>query len=187
MKKYVLLIHICLLVLALTFSVVCAGLLFGDVGFEKNESIQRGIFYLINLLALVSCFVYVLKKYAKEARFYYNAFFCMQIVATVFLAIFDISTFKGGSVAILSLLALFVKAVVLIMIIFASDLGKKRAYLFFYIILTLDVLLAIMTLTIANVSVAYKVCDVFARLLIVSTIGMTIYGKYSDKESRKRS
>ena len=110
----------------------------------------------------------------------------MQLVATAFWVVIDCVFFKGGALAVLSIIVMCIKAVALIVLTFFSDLGKKKAWLLFYGIMAADVLWAIFALAGINAhEVSYRVVAGITWLLVAATVGMTILGKYDDKAKRK--
>lgn len=190
MKKYNLwtIVHLSLLAVASVFCVVSMALLFsGHTNYAKSEGAQRAICDIFAILALIGGGIYALKGYGKDAKTFYNAFFSMLIVATAVSIVFDSMFFKGGAVAILLLITSCIKAVFLLLLTFLSDLGKAKAWIFFLVVLAMDVVgVILMFVNVRVVGVAYTVCACLARLLIAASIGLVIRGKYVDKVSRGR-
>ena len=181
-------IHLSILAAALIFCVVSMALLFsGNTLYAQSEGAQRAICDIFGILALISGGIYALKGYGKDAKFFYNAFFAMLVVATAVSILFDAMFFRGGAVSVLLLITSCIKAVVFLLLTFLSDLGKEKARLSFFVVLAVDVVgVVLMLINIHAVGVAYTICACLARLLIAASIGLALRGKYADKDARGR-
>lgn len=76
-----------------------------------------------------------------------------------------------------------VRIVILLLIAFGKDLGKRNTWILFYIVLAIDLLYGILFVP-HKYLVLLIIVGVIGKLVIDGTIGLAIRGKYADKEAR---
>ena len=72
----------------------------------------------------------------------------------------------------------------LLILIFAKDLGRTRSWCVFYVLLALDLILAILTFD--GREALSSIASGLTRLVLDGTIGLAIRAKYADKAARGR-
>ena len=198
MKKLspLMLVHFVLMAILLILSIVSAVMLIAGVGFkfgalqagDKASIILFGIFNAINAVALCFNIVYLLRGYTKQAAFYYKAALFTRIVATaVCIAMmafnFQVQTAKTALVvAIIVLLA--AKAAVMAYMTFKKNIGKKNTWILFHVLTAVDVAIGILFLFSQDVNLMHTIINFASRIALDGSIGLSVRGKYKDKDSR---
>ena len=142
---------------------------------------------LIFSLAMICGFIYANKGYSKEAHNYYKAMMCFYALS-VFIP--TIVVFRVFSFNLIALVAI-IQFVLLLILGFGKDLGKKNTWIIFYIVLALELLfspaleaIGSASSTAAPISVGYAIPATLARLVITGILGLCIEAKYRDKDAR---
>ena len=138
-------------------------------------ALMQVVIFLSQLCGLI----YVRKGYQKGAAVYFKAFIMLTAIADVILVITTSSSrgFHIDSVMIC------VRIVILLLIAFGKDLGKRNTWILFYIVLAIDLLYGILFVP-HKYLVLLIIVGVIGKLVIDGTIGLAIRGKYADKEAR---
>ena len=142
---------------------------------------------LVFALAMICGFLYASKSYSKPAHNYYKAMMCFYAFATL---IPIITTFRLSGFDPLTLIVI-IKFILLLILGFGKDLGKKNTWIIFYIILVLELLYApLMRATgvspsaNSGTSLGVPIPETLARLVITGILGLCIEAKYRDKDAR---
>ena len=145
---------------------------------------------LVNVIALSAGITYILERYGKRAASVYKAFMLLAAVSCVFYAV--TATFRMNaaeqtigtvSVFLRAILPMAIKLILLLVLAFGKDLGKRNTWIVFGVILVLDVLYSVLWI-IPGEQALIRITTVFARLAMTGTIGLAIKGKYDDKDAR---
>ena len=187
-KKASLIAHVALLSLLFILSIVSAVIIFtGNIpsGFETSKEIYRttatlyGLAHVVNALALACGITYLLKGSGKSAAVWYKTLILLvalgvtlRLVGTLIHPGFGVSACLMIGI-ILALLALR----------FIKDLGKTKTWIIFFILLTLEIVLAVLTFD--KNEVLSSIAGSLSRIILDCTIGIAVYEKYADKAKRK--
>lgn len=195
MKKFSILMtcHLILMVMILIFSILSTIMLLSGFGFsselnpesEKLQVILRGSMNIINVLAIVSGMVYLWKGYGKDVAAYYRTMMLLQVVSSAIMIVLISIYFSTGALSIISLVVMSVKVLLLLVLTFMNNWGKKNSMALFCIILIVDIIgIVCMFIGVSRADLVYRISDAASRLILDGTIGLAIKGKYDDKERR---
>ena len=143
-------------------------------------SFNYGVFFagIVNIAALVCGIIYVLKGYSKEAAGYYKAFLALVAVYAL------ITTFTSINQGIVIRIILkVVKIVLLLVLVFVKDLGKKKTWIIFAVMLAVDICVPFIAIDKQHF-LGYRLVAHISKFLTDGTIGLAIRGKYIDKDKR---
>lgn len=179
-----------LVIMAIASIIVGILLVLAARGFTDFDSkIITYNFALTNLviaIAMICGFIYVNKGYSKQASGYYKAMMCFYAF-TAFVPIVTLFKVVGFSLVIIVTILRFV---LLLILAFGKDLGKKNTWIIFYIVLILELIFGLLITpssaqdSIMTVSSGYAFSVSIARLVIAGVIGLCIEAKYRDKDAR---
>ena len=165
-----------------------------EVGSWKTSIVFVACVNVANAAALIAGVIYLLKGYRKDAANYYKAFIMLIAVAATFSALASVfikqsdaatdSTIIASNTAhILGILFMVTKVVLLSVLAFKPDLGKRNTWIIFGVILAIDLIFGFLYQSPSNMT-AYRFATVLPRLFMDGTIGLAIKGKYDDKDAR---
>ena len=154
----------------------------------RFENLTNILLMLVIMAMLIMGALYLLKNYGKNAAMFYKAFMLLHVFVcalTIFIDLFFYTVnFFMITICILNLF----KMIVLLILTFVKDLGKDRTWTLFYIILGLDVLsLVLAVINMAGIGFDFSFTGYVTALIADGTIGLSIRGKYTDKEARGRA
>ena len=180
--------HVALLALLCVLSIVSAVIIFtGNIpsGFEASEEAYKataalyGAAHICNAIALACGITYLLKGSGKSAANWYKTLILfislgvsLRLVGTLIHPGFGVNTCLMIGI-ILALLAL----------LFIKDLGKTRTWIIFFILLAMELVLAVLTFD--KNEIFSSIAGNLSRIMLDCTIGIAIYEKYADKAARK--
>lgn len=151
------------------------------------SSYAHGWFHLMNVVALGSGIIYLLKGYSKKASGFYKAFLLLTALANASFAVLVIVTRKSESFGFYDLwlpsIIMGIEVLVLLILSFWKDLGRMKTWTLFGIMMVADVVFGILYFG-AIESVAVICIVAFTKLILDATIAMAIYAKYADKAAR---
>ena len=200
MKKLspLMVVHFILMLVLLLLSVASAVMLIAGVGFDfgalKTDSHVSvtlfGVFNLVNALALCFGIVYLLKGYTKKAAPLYKASLLTRVAATVICIVMMTFNFSAQGAAQALVIAIIVllagKGAVMAYMTFKKDIGKKNTWILFHVLVILDVGLGVLFLFNQSGLLVHTIVNICARLALDGAIGLSVRGKYKDKEKRGR-
>lgn len=137
------------------------------------------IIAFLNLVLTVCAAVYLYRGYRKEAAPYYKAFMVVAMLSTVLHARLTLTHSGYG----FGLALLFAKIIVLAILAFTEDMGKKTTWIIYGILAVVDLIYAVLFPPV-HASGIFRVLPILSRLLVTASIGLAIGGKYADKEAR---
>ena len=143
----------------------------------KTTVYSFSLTYLAFALAMICGFIYANKGYSKPAHNYYKAMMCFYALAALIMIITKIRASGFGLVELLTI----IKFVLLLILGFGKDLGKKNTWIIFYIVLAIELLSVPVMLLINQLS---SIPSAIARLVITGILGLCIEAKYRDKDAR---
>ena len=156
---------------------------------DKINGYNFALTWLLFALTMICGFIYANKGYSKEAHNYYKAMMCFYAFATLIpiVTTFRISGFDLVTVTVI------IKFILLLILGFGKDLGKKKTRIIFYIVLVLELLYTPLLAAAgaapdvpSGTALPVPILEALARLVIVGIIGLCIEAKYRDKEARGR-
>ena len=152
---------------------------------ERLEALMNGILMLVILAMLVTGVLYLWKRYAKQAAGWYKAFLLLQVAVSVLTIIIDAFISKQNALLITRSSLYVGKTILLLILAFWKDLGKKQTWILFYILLALDIcgLLAAI-IFMSQHGFDFSFVGFVTALIADGTIGLSIRGKYEDKDAR---
>jgi hypothetical protein len=151
---------------------------------------------IFNTLAMCLGMVYILKGCSKQAAGFYKAFIACTafsliggILSNLFSILSGNQLIASNAVSAFRLVVLLAVFVLLLILAFAKDLGKRRTWIIYYIILALTIILIFPGLTGSATNGKYDVGLAVAfhisAIILIGTIGLAIRGKYADKDARE--
>lgn len=156
----------------------------------RTSMILTILLNLVNVIALSAGITYILERYGKRAASAYKAFMLLTAISCVFYAITGTSRMNAAelsigaaSVFLRAVLPMAFKLILLLVLAFGKDLGKRNTWIVFGVILVLDVIYSVLWI-IPGEQTLVRIVMVFARLAMTGTIGLSIKGKYDDKDAR---
>ena len=143
---------------------------------------------LVFASAMICGYIYASRGYTKDASKFYKAFLCLYAFSTI---IQIATTYRSTGLTILSA-SCVIRFVLVLVLGFVKDLGKKNTWNVFYILIAFELLVAPFSLSNlssigaeANGAVAgYLVYNAIVRLVTTGILGLCIEAKYRDKEAR---
>ncbi len=147
--------------------------------------ISNIILMLVVLSTLSIGTIYLLKGYSKEAAKYYKAFMFLNVILDILIIVIDLLFYNINVFTIfISLLILF-KIGFLLILSFKKDLGKETTWINYYVILLLDISSIVFAIIyMFQSSFDFSLVGYLSLLVMDGTIGLSIKGKYKDKEER---
>ena len=134
---------------------------------------------LTNILAHYCGIMYLWNGYTKEAAKFYKAFMILLTISNIFIAIASELAYGFALSPVLSL----VKIILLLVLTFGQNLGKKETWNAYWLVLGVDFVFGIIIMYPHVFSVA-RLITVLNRLTATNTIGLAVKGKYDDKDAR---
>ncbi len=160
----------------------------------KSAMYFTSIMSILEIVALIVGILYLVSCYSKSAAGFYKAFLTISALSAA-VAIFSIvlsmqagnvldgAVIGSNSVNFTRILLHICQVVILLLLAFGKDLGKHRTWIFFGVLLAVDVMISIMSLFYAP-SFLITLLRSLTHLLMTGTIGLAIKGKYDDKDAR---
>lgn len=179
--------HLILMALLIVLSCVSAGIVFtGKIpeGFVVNSQAYKtsvtlyGVAHVANALALAHGIMYLLKGSGKQAAGYYRTFI-MLVALGIALRLIGTLVYPGMGPSVCLMIGILLALLVLG---FVKDLGAQKTWVVFYVLLALEVVLAIVMFNKAEAM--SSIAGSLSRLVLDVTIGLAIRAKYADKAAR---
>lgn len=180
--------HVILMCILCVMSIVSASIIFsGNIpeGYDvaSNASHQTastiiGVSHIVNALALICGMYYMVKGGGKNVALVYKSFLMLVLLG---LAVRLVSRFVFPGVDVATVLMIG-SLLMLLVLSFAKDLGRTNTWVVYGILLTLDLVVAI--LSFESREVLSSIASGLTRLVLDGSIGIAIYTKYKDKASR---
>ena len=154
---------------------------------SKINGYNFALTWLLFALTIICGFIYANKGYSKQAHKYYKAMMCFYAFATL---IPIVTTFRISGFDLVTL-TVIIKFILLLILGFGKDLGKKNTWIIFYIVLVLE-LLYVPMLSVTGVTpdapsgtaLPVPILEALSRLVIIGILGLCIEAKYRDKDAR---
>ena len=156
---------------------------------DPDSKISAYSFAMRNLIwaaAMICAFVYAQKGYSKEAAGFYKAMMAFYALSSVFPIVTFIRTSGFG----LAVLESIIKVVLLLVLAFGKDLGKRNTWILYSIVFVFEIIHAPLanmvtdSSTYSQVVLGSLINSAISRLVIAGLLGLCIVAKYRDKEIR---
>ena len=154
-------------------------------GADQLKNLMNVLLMLVILAMLIMGALHLLKDYSKQAARYFKAFLLLHVVVCALTIFIDLyfSTINAFLVFVTTRNAC--KAVILLVLLLWKDLGKRKSWILFGVVLALDIAaLAFALIHMSNVGFDFSIMGYITALVADGTTGLAIRGKYKDKEAR---
>ena len=144
----------------------------------KTTHTLYGIAHIVNALALACGMTYLMKGSSKQTAIWYKAF-VVQVMLGVLLRLIGTLIMPGFGLPAALMIGVIIALLVLS---FVKNLGEKNTWIVFYILLALELVLAIVSID--KGEVLSSIAGGLIRLVLAGSIGLAIHAKYADKKAR---
>ena len=159
------------------------------VGSETSSALLSNITNIVLMAVIFSMLmmgaVYIIKDYSKQASVFYKAFLFLHVGVCVLSIIVNLVYYTVNPLMIVICILYGFKALDLLILVFWKDLGQKRTWILFYVILGLDIVALILAvINMVNIGFDFSFTGYITALIADGTIGLSVRGKYENKASR---
>ncbi|MBR4257009.1 MAG: hypothetical protein IKQ18_07560 [Clostridia bacterium] len=183
-------VHLILMVVQIIGCIGATAAFIGKLGEAAGGKETVGIVLNVIMMLLIMSMltvgiVYLLMQYGKQAASFYKAFLILHISVAVMTTVIYVFFSEPNVLYITGSIIYAVKIAILLILAFWRDLGKKKTWILFYILLSLDLailLLAIVYMAINGFNITFM--GFVSALVADGTIGLSVRGKYADKDKR---
>jgi len=191
-KKYspIMIVHMILLIGLVICNVISAitfvnGFTTAASNREKVELLAKAFLMLVILVMLIMGLMYLLNEYGKNAAIYYKAFLILQVVISIGTVLLDVVFLKMDTFLTVKCILFGVKMILLLILAFWKDLGKQKTWIFFWLVLCVDLVVLVMAVVhMSRIGFDLSFIGYVTALVADGVIGLAIRGKYKDKEAR---
>ena len=181
--------------LIMMFLMMC-GTIGGTVNFiigAVNAETSTALFSSITNIGLMAVIfsmlimgaVYIIKDYSKQAAVFYKAFLFLHVGVCVLSIIVNMCFYTVNPLMITICILYAFKAIDLLILVFWKDLGKNKTWILFYVILGFDIVALILAIiNMVNIGFDFSFTGYVTALIADGTIGLSVKGKYENKEVR---
>ena len=154
-------------------------------GKGEMEVILNGCSTLVVVLMLITGILYLVHGYKKNAAVYYLAFILLLGLVNVLVVLIDVLYTQMTPLIIIKCIVYSAKIIVLLIMAFGKNLGKKMTWTLLYVVVALDIAgMIVMLIYMFQNGFDFALIGVVAAIVADVTMGLAIRGKYEDKESR---
>lgn len=154
-------------------------------GKGEMEVILNGCSTMVVVLMLITGILYLVHGYKKNAAVYYLAFILLLGLVNVLVVLIDVLYTQMTPLIIIKCIVYSAKIIVLLIMAFGKNLGKKMTWTLLYVVVALDIAgMIVMLIYMFQNGFDFAMIGVVAAIVADVTIGLAIRGKYEDKESR---
>ena len=159
------------------------------VGSETSSALLSNITNIVLMAVIFSMLmmgaVYIIKDYSKQASVFYKAFLFLHVGVCVLSIIVNLVYYTVNPLMIAICILYGFKALDILILVFWKDLGQKRTWILFYVILGLDIVALILAvINMVNIGFDFSFTGYVTALIADGTIGLSVRGKYENKASR---
>ena len=152
--------------------------------FDEGATVLDNLTFVMNIAALISCFIYLFKGYKKNAAIYYKVSMWFLLASEIieFSSIFS----KGLELSVFSSFVKVLTLVAFVLLVGAKDYGKVKSNIISLSLVALTlytVISLIPALKYLGVFHPYMI-DAFGQLILASSAALMVCGKYLDKAER---
>ncbi len=161
----------------------------GAFNSETSTAVLSNITNIVLMAVILSMLimgaVYIIKDYSKPAAVFYKAFMFLHVGVCVISIIINLCYYTVNPLMITICILYAFKAIDLMILVFWKDLGKKKTWILFYVILGLDIAALILAvINMMNIGFDFSFTGYVTALIADGTIGLSVKGKYENKEAR---
>lgn len=154
-------------------------------GKGEMEVILNGCSTMVVVLMLITGILYLVHGYKKNAAVYYLAFILLLVLVNGLVVLIDVLYTQKTPLIIIKCILYSAKSIVLLIMAFGKNLGKKMTWTLLYVVVALDIAgMIVMLIYMFQNGFDFALMGVVAAIVADVTIGLAIRGKYEDKESR---
>ncbi len=154
---------------------------------DRLSSISNVVLMIVILIMLVTGVLYLVKDYSKQAAKYYKLFLVLNVIVCILTVFIDLFFYKSTTLMYLISVLNICKIITLLMLAYGKDLGEKKTWTIFYILLAIDIIkLLFAFINMSSIGFDFSFAGYVTALISDGTIGLAIKGKYDDKKSRGR-
>ena len=154
-------------------------------GKGEMEVILNGCSTMVVVLMLITGILYLVHGYKKNAAVYYLAFILLLGLVNVLVVLIDVLYTQMTPLIIIKCILYSAKIIVLLIMAFGKNLGKKMTWTLLYVVVALDIAgMIVMLIYMFQNGFDFALIGVVAAIVADVTMGLAIRGKYQDKESR---
>ncbi len=183
-------IHLILMITLIISSGFTTVMFFGgfDVavaGKERLEVLLNGFSTMVVMVMLITGVLYLVRGYQKNAAAYYKAFLVLLVIVTFMVTLLDILYTEMNVLIIIKNFLYIAKIILLLSLAFWKDLGRRKTWMLFNIVLMLDfAVLIVMLINMMQNGFDFALMGIISALVADATIALAIRGKFVDKDSR---
>lgn len=176
--------HLVLMALMIAFSIALIVLTLCGVqlGVETSNNVLGIAVNAVYALAFGCGIVHLRGKYGKESAGYYKALLLLACLGNCLVLILYLC-FAGKTSATVTVL-MAVKILALLALAFVKNLGKRNSWILFVVMTVADFASGVLFSAFVAEPIA-AVGMVLSRLVMDGTVGLSLRGKYLDKEARR--
>ena len=177
--------HYVLMGLMMVFGIIGLFMSFVAPG-EAGALMPRTLIYLFQIVALACGFVHLLSLYSKSASLFYKLFMLFTALSYAAYAWWVLGTYGFNVGVVLGIVCVAILAA----LAFWPNLGKQVSWYLFGIFFFIVLLCAVASFGISLQSavtlgsVVTVIAGTVARLVIGVTVGLSLKGKYDNKDAR---
>lgn len=146
------------------------------------------VFLMLVVLAMLNVgTLYLLKGYNKQAAVYYKLFLILNVAVCILTIWIDLRFYHVTTLLMIISFLNACKIILLFRLASGKDLGEKKTWMLFGILLTADGLKLILAiLNMISIGFDFSFAGYVTALVSDGTIGLAIRGKYENKKARGR-
>ncbi|WP_044913544.1 hypothetical protein [Butyrivibrio sp. WCE2006] len=150
---------------------------------------QANAFMMLVILAmLIVGILYLVKGYTKQAAVYYKLFLILNVAVCVLTIFIDLCFYQVNIWMIIISVLNVCKTILLLLMAFGKDLGEKKTWTIFYMLLTADgIKLILAIINMVSIGFDFSFAGYVTALISDGTIGLAARGKYENKKMRGRT
>ena len=147
---------------------------------------QANAFMMLVILAmLIVGILYLVKGYTKRAAVYYKLFLILNVAVCVLTIFIDLCFYQVNIWMIIISVLNACKIILLLLMAFGKDLGEKKTWTIFYMLLTADgIKLILAIINMVTIGFDFSFAGYVTALISDGTIGLAVRGKYENKKMR---
>lgn len=156
-------------------------------GMDRFSNLSNVVLMITILAMLAIGVLYLVKDYSKKAAIYYKLFLILNVIVCILTIFIDLYFYKSTTLMYLISVLNACKIITLLMLAYGKDLGEKKTWTIFYILLAIDIIkLVFAFINMSNNGFDFSFAGYITALIADGTIGLAIRGKYDDKKARGR-
>ena len=154
---------------------------------ERFSNMANIFLMLVILAMLIVGTLYLIKGYRKRAAVYYKLFLFLNVAVCVLTIFIDLCFYRANTWMLIISVLNTCKIILLLLLACGKDLGEKKTWSLFYILLVADGLKLVFAITnMISIGFDFSFAGYVTALISDGTIGLAIRGKYENKKSRGR-